>query len=128
MGGAMSEMTGAGQAVTAAAQVRISAGSLADYLELTKPRVTSLVVITGAFGFYLGSQGRLDLRLLLHTLLGTWLVAAGTSALNQVLERESDARMERTRRRPLRRPPPSTKTTWRPCSLPIPALPRSSSH
>ena len=97
----MREMTGAGQAVTAAAHVRISAGSLADYLELTKPRVTSLVVTTAAFGFYLGGQGSLDLLLLLHTLLGTWLVAAGTSALNQILERESDAKMERTRRRPL---------------------------
>jgi heme o synthase len=94
----MSEVMGVDQTTTAA---RVSAGTLSDYMELTKPRVTSLVVTTAAFGFYLGSRGSLDLLLLLHCLAGTWLVAAGTSALNQVLERDSDSRMERTRRRPL---------------------------
>jgi protoheme IX farnesyltransferase len=96
----MSGALGVEQAA-AATQGRLSAGSLSDYLELTKPRVTSLVVTTTAFGFYLGSRGSIDLLLLLHCILGTSLVAAGTSALNQVLERESDAKMERTRRRPL---------------------------
>jgi protoheme IX farnesyltransferase len=100
MGGAMSHPAGQA-AATAAAEPRIGAGSLSDYLELTKPRVTSLVVTTTAFGFYLGSRGRPDLLLFFHCMLGTWLVAAGTSALNQVLERESDGKMERTRRRPL---------------------------
>lgn len=76
-------------------------GSVADYLELTKPRVTSLVVATTAFGFYLGGRGGIDSPLLFKTLLGTSLVAAGTSALNMYLERENDAKMERTRRRPL---------------------------
>ena len=52
-------------------------------------------------GFYLGSRGAVDPILLLHTLLGTSAVAAGTSALNQYVERRSDAKMERTRRRPL---------------------------
>ena len=74
---------------------------LADFLELTKPRVTSLVVVTTLVGFYLGSRGPMDLLLLLNTLLGTVLVAAGTSALNQYVEREEDGRMLRTRRRPL---------------------------
>jgi heme o synthase len=74
---------------------------LADYLELTKPRVTSLVLATTLVGFYLGSRGPLDFVLLLNTLLGTALVAGGTSALNQYVEREQDARMLRTRRRPL---------------------------
>ncbi len=74
---------------------------LADFLELTKPRVTSLVLVTTLIGFYLGSQGSMDLLLLLNTLLGTALVAAGTSALNQYVEREEDGRMLRTRRRPL---------------------------
>jgi protoheme IX farnesyltransferase len=97
MGGAMSEMIGLEQA----AQSRVASGSLSDYLELTKPRVTSLVVATTAFGFYLGSRGGIDPVLLFHALLGTTLVAGGTSALNQVIERDSDAKMERTRRRPL---------------------------
>ncbi len=77
------------------------AASWSDYLELTKPRVTSLVVATTAFGFYLGSRGAVDPLLLFHTLLGTTLVASGTSAYNMYLERDSDARMNRTRRRPL---------------------------
>jgi protoheme IX farnesyltransferase len=76
-------------------------GRFADYLELTKPRVTSLVLVTTLVGFYLGSVGPMDLTLLLNTLLGTVLVAAGTSALNQYVEREEDGRMLRTRRRPL---------------------------
>jgi heme o synthase len=79
----------------------LASARLADYLELTKPRVTSLVVVTTAVGFYLGSRGAVDPALLLHTLLGTSAVAAGTSALNQYVERRSDAKMERTRRRPL---------------------------
>jgi len=78
-----------------------SRGRLADFLELTKPRVTSLVLVTTLVGFYLGSRGPMDLPLLLNTLLGTVLVAAGTSALNQYVEREEDGRMMRTRRRPL---------------------------
>lgn len=76
-------------------------GRLADFLELTKPRVTTLVLVTTLAGFYLGSRGPLDAGLLLHTLVGTLLVAAGTSALNQYLERDADARMLRTRSRPL---------------------------
>jgi protoheme IX farnesyltransferase len=78
-----------------------SAGRLADFVELTKPRVTTLVLATTLAGFYLGSRGPLDTGLLIHTLLGTLLVAAGTSALNQYLERDADARMLRTRNRPL---------------------------
>jgi protoheme IX farnesyltransferase len=74
---------------------------LSDYLALTKPRVTSLVMMTTAAGFYLGSSSPLDLLLLLNTLWGAGLVAAGTSALNQYVEREADGRMLRTRARPL---------------------------
>jgi protoheme IX farnesyltransferase len=74
---------------------------LSDYLELTKPRVTLLVLITMMFGFYLGSRGALDWILLLNALLGTALVAGGTSALNQYVERDIDAKMLRTKNRPL---------------------------
>lgn len=74
---------------------------LSDYLELTKPRVTLMVVLTMAFGFYLGSSGAMDWVKLVHALLGTALVAGGTSALNQYWEREIDAKMLRTKNRPL---------------------------
>ena len=76
-------------------------GRAADYLELTKPRITALVLVTTAAGFYLGSLGGFELILFLHTLLGTALVAGGTSAMNQVLERDVDALMPRTQDRPL---------------------------
>jgi len=71
------------------------------YVVLTKPDVTFLVVITAVAGFYLGSRGPLDWPLLLHTLGGTMLVAGGTAALNQFIERDMDAVMRRTSARPL---------------------------
>ena len=70
-------------------------------LALTKPRVVLMVLVTTAVGFYLGSEGPQHWLRLLLTLLGTALAAGGTIALNQYLEREVDALMERTRRRPL---------------------------
>lgn len=73
----------------------------AAYLELTKPRITALVVCTTAAGFYLGGSSPFDLWILIHALLGTGLVAGGTSVLNQVLEKENDGRMRRTSMRPL---------------------------
>ena len=75
--------------------------SVAPYWELTKPGITRLVVLTAAAGFLLGARGAVDAALLAHALLGTALVAAGTNALNQWWERDADARMNRTRRRPL---------------------------
>jgi protoheme IX farnesyltransferase len=71
------------------------------YVALTKPDVTFLVAMTTVAGFYLGSSGPLDWALMLHTLGGTLLVAAGTAALNQYLEREMDSVMRRTAARPL---------------------------
>lgn len=78
----------------------------ADLVELTKPRITLMVVVTAAVGFLLadnasGGEGRLPLGLLFHTLFGTGMVAASGSALNQVIERDLDGRMARTSRRPL---------------------------
>src|SRR2546427_787097 len=72
-----------------------------DYWTLTKPEVNFLVVVSTLVGFYLGSPGRLDWVLLVHTLLGTLLVASGTATLNQFMEREADSRMRRTAMRPL---------------------------
>ena len=74
---------------------------LAVFSDLVKARLTLLVLLTTLVGFYMGYPGPLDLLLLLHTMLGTALVAAGASALNQLLEREHDAKMERTEDRPL---------------------------
>ena len=69
--------------------------------ELTKPKITRLVLIATAAGFYLGARGRIDVLLFVHALLGTALVASGTNALNQWWERDADALMLRTRDRPL---------------------------
>jgi protoheme IX farnesyltransferase len=70
-------------------------------LELSKPRVTQLVVLTTAAGYYLASRAPLRLGVLAATLAGTALVAAGTNAFNMIRERETDARMLRTKNRPL---------------------------
>jgi heme o synthase len=69
--------------------------------DLVKVRLTSLVLLTTLTGFYMGTQGAVDYGLMLQALLGTALVACGASALNQLLEREYDARMHRTQDRPL---------------------------
>jgi protoheme IX farnesyltransferase len=74
---------------------------IADFVELTKPRITFLVLITTLVGFYMGSREGLNFLLLFHAIVGTGLVASGASALNQYFERELDARMVRTRNRPL---------------------------
>ncbi|HVS36271.1 MAG TPA: heme o synthase [Gemmataceae bacterium] len=73
----------------------------AVYLELTRPRIALLVLFTAAAGFCLASAGAPDLVRMLHTLIGTALVTGGASALNQVLERDGDARMGRTGNRPI---------------------------
>jgi protoheme IX farnesyltransferase len=71
------------------------------YVVLTKPDVTFLVVITTVAGFYLGSTGPMEWLRLLQTLCGTLLVAGGTAALNQYIERDMDSVMRRTAARPL---------------------------
>ena len=73
----------------------------ADYVELTKPRLNLLVVVTSAVGFYLGARGLSDPLGMAVASIGTALVAGGAAVLNQVSERDTDALMERTRSRPL---------------------------
>lgn len=75
--------------------------SFAVFSELIKLRLTSLVLLTTAVGFYVGVRGVMDWSLLFHTLFGTALVAGGAAALNQLIEREHDAKMVRTEDRPL---------------------------
>lgn len=77
------------------------AARLSDLVELTKPRITFMVVLSAAAGYWLGTSGAVDGTRFLHAMLGTALIAAGASCLNQSIERDSDARMERTRERPL---------------------------
>jgi protoheme IX farnesyltransferase len=75
---------------------------LNDFYELTKPRMNFLVVITTMVGFCMASHtGRIDWLLMLHTILGTALTAASAAILNQLIEREHDAKMPRTGNRPL---------------------------
>lgn len=72
-----------------------------DFIALTKPGLVIMLVLTTCVGFYLGSDGPVDWLRLLHTLAGTALAAGGTLALNQFMERDRDALMQRTRQRPL---------------------------
>src|SRR5712692_10468540 len=74
---------------------------LSAYFELTKPRITSLIVLTAAAGFCLGSRGRVDLFALLNAMIGIALLSSGIGTLNQYLERDLDGLMRRTADRPL---------------------------
>ena len=74
---------------------------LRDYLELTKPRITILILICTAVGYAFGAGNSLQWLTLAHALIGTALLASGTAALNQWYEVDSDAKMLRTRNRPL---------------------------
>src|SRR5882672_9585666 len=71
------------------------------YSELFKARLTFLVLLTTMVGFYVGFRQQVDYLLMLHTLLGTALLAGGASALNQLWEWKYDAKMRRTQDRPL---------------------------
>jgi len=73
----------------------------ADFVTLAKPRLNLLVLFTTAAGLYLASPEGVAAPVLLHTLMGTALVAGGAAALNQVWERDTDALMRRTRTRPV---------------------------
>jgi protoheme IX farnesyltransferase len=98
-------MNGVSATLKPGAAVRFSAArwvsSLKDYWVLTKPEVNFLVVISALVGFYAAARGPLEWALLLHTLMGTLLVASGTATLNQLMERNADALMRRTAIRPL---------------------------
>jgi heme o synthase len=73
----------------------------ADLVALTKPRVVVMVLVTTVVGYYVGLAGAPDYGRLIALVIGTVLAAGGTLALNQYWERDVDARMERTRGRPL---------------------------
>jgi len=71
------------------------------YLELCKPRILFLVLVTTTFGYYLGGKGITSWSGLMTLLMGTSLVCAGSSALNHYLERDFDSKMQRTKNRPI---------------------------
>jgi protoheme IX farnesyltransferase len=74
---------------------------LAAYAELTKPRITFLIVLTSAAGFALASPGRIDYAALCSAMLGIAFLSSGIATLNQYMERDLDALMRRTADRPL---------------------------
>jgi protoheme IX farnesyltransferase len=74
---------------------------LAAYWELTKPRLTALVIFTVWLGYALAPDMGKNTPLFVHTILGSWILAAAGAVLNQHWERDVDALMERTKRRPL---------------------------
>jgi protoheme IX farnesyltransferase len=93
-----------GQATRAPEEVRAAATPrerASAYLELTKPRITTLVLLTTAAGFSLGSQGAFQLVLFANTVVGVALLCSGVSALNEWMERDLDLLMRRTASRPL---------------------------
>ena len=74
---------------------------VSDLAELVKARLTLLVLLTTAVGFYLGSEPPVHYKALFHTVFGTAAAAAGAAALNQWWERRADALMRRTKTRPI---------------------------
>ncbi|WP_290875661.1 heme o synthase [Gracilimonas sp.] len=74
---------------------------ITDYYQLTKPGITMSVVVSMLVGFILGSGANINLSVLIHALIGTYLIAAGTGAHNQFMERKLDGLMKRTSKRPL---------------------------
>ena len=80
---------------------RVTSDHFGDLLALTKPRLNLLVLLTTLAGLYLAAPEGVPLALLVHTLVGSALVAGGAAALNQVLEHRTDALMTRTARRPV---------------------------
>jgi protoheme IX farnesyltransferase len=76
------------------------AARLSDFVALAKPRLNLLIVASTGAGYFLGA-GRVDPAVLFHTIVGTALVAGGAAAFNEILERDTDALMRRTRTRPL---------------------------
>ena len=95
-----------------------SGSRLSQYIALTKPRITWLIMMSAGIGYFFGLPnatswreflGNIHLLSLLHTIIGTALIASGTAALNQWFERDADRKMRRT----AGRPPQMTRTPSR---------------
>jgi heme o synthase len=100
-------LAGAALATTVLTTARLYRGarprpvSWRDYVALTKPRIMTLLLLTGAAGMFVGAQGVPDLGLLAATVVGLALACGGASALNHVLDRDIDSSMGRTSKRPV---------------------------
>ncbi len=88
-------------AISSSAKVETRSHPVLDFAELVKARLTLLVLLTTAVGFYLGTEGPIHTRAFVNVMLGTSLAAAAAAALNQWWERRLDALMHRTRERPI---------------------------
>ena len=101
-------------AVAAASAAPSITGRISDFIELAKPRMNFLVLVTTAVGYFMAAHGWDDWSRLLHTLIGTALTAGGASVLNQYAERGFDLQMRRTRNRPLpaNRVSPTEALAW----------------
>jgi protoheme IX farnesyltransferase len=93
--------TAAIESATAATNDESVQSRVLDFAELVKARLTLLVLLTTAVGFYLGAQSPISYAALFHVVFGTAAAAAGAAALNQWWERKLDALMRRTRMRPV---------------------------
>ncbi len=82
-------------------QAESQRASLSDYVELTKPRISMMVMVTVAITGYVARWGQPDFLAIVHALVGTLLTAGSASAMNQWLERDLDAQMPRTKNRPI---------------------------
>jgi protoheme IX farnesyltransferase len=85
----------------ATATLVVEQGRIADFVALTKPRITLMVVLTAFFGYYLAADAASDVAKLVNLLIGTALSCAGAGALNMAMERRADGAMLRTRNRPV---------------------------
>ena len=74
---------------------------LGAFFELTKPRITFLILVSTALGFYLGSQGKINSNQFAFTMVGTFLLAGGAGAINHFVEKDLDKLMDRTQSRPI---------------------------
>jgi protoheme IX farnesyltransferase len=74
---------------------------MAAFVELTKPRIAFMLVLTAAAGFYIGTKGSFDVAVFINAMIGILLLAFGVATLNQYIERDTDALMDRTARRPI---------------------------
>ncbi|MDP9228902.1 MAG: heme o synthase, partial [Actinomycetota bacterium] len=105
LGGTAEHVNGAARAehppVLEAARSRASLDVARDYISLTKPRIISLLLLTTVATMFVADPSGPALSTILWTMLGGYLAAGGAGAINHYLERESDARMTRTRSRPL---------------------------
>ncbi len=87
---------------------RLTLARLIDFLEMGKPKIALLSLVTVTIGFFLGCQDRWEPALLMHALVGITLVAISSSTFNQLIEIKTDARMKRTENRPL----PAGRLSW----------------